>query len=70
MTAEIPFCGFVAGQIMLVDVRIVNESSVKVYHVMVELFRVCLFKGDFSTTKSGPQLLLKGTNEGVSFRVK
>lgn len=66
VTAEIPFCGFVAGQTLCVDVKIVNDSSVKVEQVLVELYRRCLFKCDFSSTKTDSHLLVKGEHEGVA----
>lgn len=65
ITAEIPFCGFVAGQILSVGVKIVNDTSVKVKQVLVELYRLCHFKCDFISTKNDSQLLVKGEYKGI-----
>lgn len=66
VTAEIPFCGFVAGQTLSIAVKMVNESSVKVDQVFVELYQQCLFKCDFISTKNDSNLLVKGELDGVA----
>lgn len=66
ITAEIPFCGYTAGQTLTMDVNFMNESSVKVGQVFVELRRLCHFRNDnFVSTRNDHQILLKGNHDGV-----
>ena len=70
-TAEIPFCGFVAGQILTISVDVMNDSSVRIEQVFVELRRLCHFKTKTtSNTKNHSQTLLRGQNNGVEKKSK
>lgn len=65
LRAKIPFCGYVMGQTLKIEVKIINESSVDVEQVEVELQRVCLYKCDYYNSKTEYQELHRVVNEGV-----
>lgn len=70
ISAQIPFRGFIGGQTLSVDVEVVNDSSVAVEKISVELRKQMLFKCDFVSTKSGSELLIQGDHEGVAAKAK
>lgn len=66
ITAEIPFCGFTAGQTLTITANVINKSSVKVDQISFELRQLCHFKNDeFGSTRDDHQILLQGNQDGV-----
>jgi hypothetical protein len=71
LSAQIPFRGYVAGQNLTICVKVVNESTVAVEEIFLELRRLCTFKADFSiSTKNYSHLLVKGSSNGVGVAEK
>lgn len=71
ISAEIPIRGFACGQTLAVSVELVNESSVDVERILVELHKKTLFKCNGISTKTGEsQMLVKGTHDGVAGKSK
>jgi Arrestin (or S-antigen), C-terminal domain/Arrestin (or S-antigen), N-terminal domain len=68
--AQIPFRGFVGGQTLSIDVEVVNESSINVESIFVELRKLFLFKCDFISTKNHSEVLVKGNHKGVLAKSK
>ena len=70
ISAQIPFCGFVGGQTLSIDVEIVNDSRTKVERIFVELRQKLLFKSNFVSTRNDTKLLIEGSYDGVAANSK
>lgn len=64
--AVIPIRGFCPGQVFSVDVEIVNDSSVAVEQVQLLFYRLILYKTQYISSKSGSELVLEASNDGVA----
>lgn len=72
MTAQIPFCGFVAGQSIPISVEINNESKVDVTDIVVELVKMIYYNSDFPRmrTRKREERIAQTRHEGVPARNK
>jgi Arrestin (or S-antigen), C-terminal domain len=68
--AEIPVRGFVGGQTLDIAVNIVNDTSVAVERIFIELRRMFLFKCTTISTKKDSKVLVSGNHDGVAAKSK